>query len=625
MKVTSPTFALALLALLPSAADAATRPDLRVAALSPAAVTAAPGTTVTVKTTVRNGGRAKAGRSTVRLVLSKDARRDRRDTVLARATARALARGKSVAVRVKVKVPASGGMVLACADDLRAVREAKEANNCRVVRLTVTAPASAPTPAPAPAPAPAPSDALPAPVPANGKCAAVDVPDLGYADSDCDGIDGTAATSIFVSPNGSDTNPGTMAAPLRTIAGGESVAKAKGRTAVLIAAGSYAYGMVIYDGINLYGGYDPVTWQRRADLVSASEGINQAGGNAVGARAENILTPTTVQQLTIKSPNAFNGGTAYGLQAIEASRLRLERVTILPGKGGAGASGANGAAGAPGQPGQPGKAGSCDGNAGGAGGAGGGPAWGAFGGAGGSGGIGSLNLSGKSGLPGSRGVVGGDGGATADPGKAGSPGIGGLIGDTGGNGTDGAGGAIVDGLWRPADGTQAGDGTSGSGGAGGGGGGGQPVWGYSGGGNGGGGGGEGGHGGEGGRGGKGGGGSIGIFAVGSHGLEVVQSTITAAAGGNGGIGGNGGMGAAGGAGGPGATACLEEVGAGGAGGTGGWGGKGGRGGGGAGGPSYALFGTGGKVNVTASTLSAGPGGYGGGSANGGASASRAGV
>lgn len=621
MKVTSPTLALALLALLPSAADAATHPDLRVAALSPAAVTAAPGTTVTLKTTVRNGGRAKAGRSTVRLVLSKDAKRDRRDTVLARATARALARGKSVAVRVKVKVPASGGRLLACADDLRTVREAKEANNCRAVRLTVTTSA----PAPAPVPAPAPSDALPAPAPANGTCAAVDVPDLGYDDSDCDGIDGTAATSIFVSPNGSDTNPGTMAAPMRTIAGGESIAKAKGRTAVLIAAGSYAYGTVIYDGINLYGGYDPVTWQRRPDLVSASDGINQAGGNAFGARAENILTPTTVQQLTFKSPNAFGSGTAYGLLAIEASRLRLERVTILPGKGGNGAAGAHGANGAPGQPGQPGKVGSCDGNAGGAGGAGGGPAWGAFGGAGGAGGVGSLNLSGKSGLPGSRGVAGGDGGATGDPGAAGSPGIGGLIGDTGASGEDGAGGAIVNGFWRGADGTDADNGTSGSGGAGGGGGGGQPTWGYYGGGNGGGGGGEGGHGGEGGRGGKAGGGSIGIFAVGSHGLEVVQSTIVAAAGGNGGVGGNGGSGAPGGAGGPGATACLDEVGAGGTGGTGGWGGKGGRGGGGAGGPSYALFGTGGKLTVTASTLTAGPGGFGGGYGNTGASAQRAGV
>ncbi|MDA0140840.1 hypothetical protein OJ962_25310, partial [Solirubrobacter sp. CPCC 204708] len=97
MKSTSCSLTLILLALVPSTADAAARPDLRVPAAS--------ATSTTVKVTVRNVGRARAARSTVRLVLSADAKRDRRDKVVARATTRALARGKSAVV--KVRVPAA--------------------------------------------------------------------------------------------------------------------------------------------------------------------------------------------------------------------------------------------------------------------------------------------------------------------------------------------------------------------------------------------------------------------------------------------------------------------------------------------------------------------------------------
>ena len=245
MKLTFAALATLILLFAP-AAQAAPRPDLRVTAL-----TAAGSTSITVA----NAGRAGARRSVLRLVLSADARRDRRDRVLARANVRALARGRKTQVTVKVALPATpAAYVLACADDLGKVREARETNNCRAARLPA---AAQPAPAPAPsAPASSPAASAPAATPATSSCAATDTPDLAHVDSDCDGVDGTAAGSIFVSPAGADADPGTQAAPKRTIAAGIAAAAQSGRAAVLIAAGQYPGRPVLVNGISLYGGYD---------------------------------------------------------------------------------------------------------------------------------------------------------------------------------------------------------------------------------------------------------------------------------------------------------------------------------------------------------------------------------
>ncbi|HEY6890465.1 MAG TPA: CARDB domain-containing protein, partial [Solirubrobacter sp.] len=144
MKLILGGLAVLVLAVAPSA-QAATRPDLRVPALAPATVAA--GASVVFTTTVRNAGRGRAGRSVVRVLPASGTRR----SVLARANVRALARGRRVRVSVRVTLPTTAGSLQVCADDLRKVRETRETNNCRAVRVT----ASAPPPAGAVAPAPA--------------------------------------------------------------------------------------------------------------------------------------------------------------------------------------------------------------------------------------------------------------------------------------------------------------------------------------------------------------------------------------------------------------------------------------------------------------------------------------
>jgi hypothetical protein len=453
---------------------------------------------------------------------------------------------------------------------------------------------------------------------------AADVPDLGFVDSNCDGIDGTEKDAVFASPNGNDQNPGTKDKPKREIQAALQAARVGKKPYVLVAFGSYGR-VVLSSGISLYGGYDPSTWTRR-DRFPDGLALIQGGPDAIFASE---VKDVVLQHLSVKGVSGPGDRSTYGLRAIGGSSLTLQRVAVSAGSGLVGGLGADGRAGAPGGDGIAGAPGSCDGALG-AGGGGGVSPVDRRGGRGGDGGwdterFGGIAEDGDPGRPGSVGTPGGKGGAKGNPGK---PGQNGSNGDFGRVGLPGAGGssstagAQVFWVGRPGSGGTAGK--PGNGGGGGGGGGSQQgTFVNNGGGNGGGGGGGGGAGGTGGSGGLGGGGSFGIYLVGST-IVVESSSIAAGDGGAGGRGGDGGREGAGGRGGRGARVCTSEIGAGGNGGAGAAGGRGGGGGGGAGGPSVGIFKVGtSTATVKTSTVKAGTpgaGGAGGRSAPGGAGA-----
>ncbi len=472
-----------------------------------------------------------------------------------------------------------------------------------------------------------------------------DVPDLNGRDDNCDGVDGTVTDAIFVAPGGSSsTSCGlSQTTPCATIVLGITRAAATGRRQVLIASGTYNGSVSMQNGISLYGGYSPSTWQR---TFAADTTISVAGtsANAYGILANNLTSVTTVDHIRIVvGDSSVTGGNTYGIIANNSGGLRVSYTEIDAGNGGAGSNGSDGTAGASGGRGQDGNTG-CDGNtscsvndrSGGAGGAGGSSscAAGTSGGAGGQG----RNGAGASGASG--GGAGGEGAnrcnlslcsGSCDGGRStgatGGAGAAGANGPNGANGTPGSGGGISGSFWVTASGTNGANGTNGGAGRGGGGGGGgadrcrqnlllgcaniagcNPD-------RGGGGGGGGGAGCAGTRGtrGTGGGGSFGIFLVNSSGVVVSNTSITT---GNGGRGGNAGAGRAGGAGDVGGTGGSgpDDAGNGGSGGRGGNGGAGGSGGAGAGGPSIGIYRSSSSVTASAGTTftigSAGAGGTG---------------
>jgi subtilase family serine protease len=110
-------------------------PDLVATTVSSPTAGAPPGTSFSVTSTVQNTSAVSAGASTVRFYLSLDALKDGGDVLLTGSrwvsslTAGAVSSGGST-VTVPATAPLGTYRVLACADDLLAVKESDETNNC---------------------------------------------------------------------------------------------------------------------------------------------------------------------------------------------------------------------------------------------------------------------------------------------------------------------------------------------------------------------------------------------------------------------------------------------------------------------------------------------------------------
>ncbi|MCC7538823.1 MAG: hypothetical protein IT379_21540, partial [Deltaproteobacteria bacterium] len=138
-----------------------------------------------------------------------------------------------------------------------------------------------------------------------------DFPDDTFADLNCDGIDGTAATAIFVATTGRDVNPGTREMPKRTIRAGIEAAQEMGFD-VYISEGDYNEGpeaLALVDGVSLYGGYsEERDWERSNDFIVT---IN---GGTLAIDAVNIATDTTVDRVNVRANgNANFGGSSIGV------------------------------------------------------------------------------------------------------------------------------------------------------------------------------------------------------------------------------------------------------------------------------------------------------------------------
>ncbi|HPM76180.1 MAG TPA: hypothetical protein PK961_03745 [bacterium] len=86
---------------------------------------------------------------------------------------------------------------------------------------------------------------------------------------------------VFVSTTGSDDNPGTMAAPKRTVAAAIALAEAEDKD-VFVAAGAYAQTLTVASA-SLFGGYQPGTWTRDIDTYVTT--LAPAGSPAVTVAA----------------------------------------------------------------------------------------------------------------------------------------------------------------------------------------------------------------------------------------------------------------------------------------------------------------------------------------------------
>lgn len=455
-------------------------------------------------------------------------------------------------------------------------------------------------------------------------------------DQDCDGIDGTVLTSIFVATannGGNDFNAGTMERPVQTITKALELAGACAAAPcdILVSAGVYGESLTLLDGLALVGGYNPLTWER--DVENNSTVIRGQSSRTIVVQS---LTSATymngfrIEGFSIPSDSsnpANNSGQSTSTVWIKdaADHFALRSVEIVAGAG---------QTGAPGTAGTPGAAATSDG----AGGSGGSRSGGGASPCGSTGGEGQGTSTCSHGAAASVGTVAtGEGTSVGSRGSAGghecsvgdnSGGTGG-VGGRGGDAAFGNGGSPAATTLGSIDasgsfvGTSGTVGTRGKHGAGGGGAGaggsdndkvfgiGPSIRGGSGGG-----GGAGGCGGSPAASGGQGGASVAVVVSNST-VECSACIVTMGLGGSGGRGGTGGPGGVGTSGGAGEVGAKDGVfatkgGDGGRGGDGGGGGGGGGGAGGAGGPSigFALA-NGSTLNDTEVTYRGGQGGTGG--------------
>jgi len=122
-------------------------------------------------------------------------------------------------------------------------------------------------------------------------------------------------------------------------------AQATGRSRVLVAGGAYVETVTVKDGVSLYGGYSPLTWQRDTAVNRTSIFGSTASGHKKTLVAVDITANTTVVDgFTIYGQVA--GGTAQNSYAVYIRRanakLQLTNNVIWGGTGGPGTSGSRG-------------------------------------------------------------------------------------------------------------------------------------------------------------------------------------------------------------------------------------------------------------------------------------------
>ena len=130
---------------------------------------------------------------------------------------------------------------------------------------------------------------------------AYDPPDLGFADSNCDGIDGTIAVAVFVDLNALTGGDGSMRYPFVTIGEGITAAQASGgaKTDVYVSKGIYRENVTMVNGVGIYGGYDASNKWSRALTTNTTLVASQTN---VGVDVQNLTSPFNIQLFSVSSP-----------------------------------------------------------------------------------------------------------------------------------------------------------------------------------------------------------------------------------------------------------------------------------------------------------------------------------
>ncbi|MBU6216844.1 MAG: PKD domain-containing protein, partial [Acidobacteria bacterium] len=166
---------------------------------------------------------------------------------------------------------------------------------------------------------------------------APDALDPAGLDTNCDGIDGVVASTVFVrAADGVDGGScGTAVTPCATISEGVARAVAQGRTTVIVAGGTYSR-FNLAGGLVVAGGYGQ-NFQRGASAaapttVTVNGGLDPVTSLWSSVAASGVSTTATVQDLTVQGGNAGAQAT-HGVVVTGSSSVAIRNVTVNGGTG----------------------------------------------------------------------------------------------------------------------------------------------------------------------------------------------------------------------------------------------------------------------------------------------------
>lgn len=157
-------------------------------------------------------------------------------------------------------------------------------------------------------------------------------PPVVGGDGDCDGVPDDTTTFVYVATTGSDTNPGSLARPMRTLQAALAAARAA-RKSVLVATGVYA-GFDVVGGVSIYGGYSPDFTDRDLDLYPVTLENLTARPGTPALRCNGVRTATRIEGFTVVGTDttaASEGSTAVFSDGCDAS-VSFAELQVLAGR-----------------------------------------------------------------------------------------------------------------------------------------------------------------------------------------------------------------------------------------------------------------------------------------------------
>ena len=151
-------------------------------------------------------------------------------------------------------------------------------------------------------------------------------------DADCDGVPDDTTDFVYVTTMGSDTNPGSLERPMRTLQAALARARTE-RKSVLVATGAYA-GFDVVAGVSIFGGYSLDFTDRDLDLYPVVLENLTARPGTPALRCRNVRTGTRIEGLTVLGTDATaagEGSTAVFSDGCDAS-VSFTDVLVLSGR-----------------------------------------------------------------------------------------------------------------------------------------------------------------------------------------------------------------------------------------------------------------------------------------------------